>query len=80
MQRTNKNVSANFLVQGNSNDSLSNNNTFKAVPSRCKTGYLFKKGRGLSLAILKPWSYRWFSLDLATGILRYYSDEEGCVN
>ena len=44
-----------------------------------KTGYLFKKGRGLSLALLKPWNYRWFALDLTTGIMRYYADENGFV-
>ena len=44
-----------------------------------KTGYLFKKGRGIKLAIFKPWAYRWFSLDLETGILKYYEEIEGYV-
>lgn len=42
-----------------------------------KTGYLFKKGRGIKLAIFKPWAYRWFSLDLETGVLKYYEEIEG---
>ena len=45
-----------------------------------KVGYLFKRGRGRSITFLKPWSYRWCSLNIQTGRLSYHvEDEDGYV-
>jgi hypothetical protein len=44
---------------------------------RLMCGYLFKKGRGFTLGFFKPWRYRWFTLNIDTGILRYYEDDFG---
>ena len=47
------------------------------IKSVVKSGYLYKKGRGKSMPFLKPWSYRWCTLDTSTGVFRYYYESEG---
>lgn len=42
-----------------------------------KLGYLFKRGRIRSMSFLKPWSYRWCTLNVANGLLSYHIEENG---
>lgn len=42
-----------------------------------KIGYLFKRGRGRSISFLKPWSYRWCTLNVNTGRFSYHTEDNG---
>lgn len=46
-------------------------------PIQLKSGYLLKRGRGMTYSYIRPWDRRWVTLDVETGEMVYYDDDKG---
>lgn len=40
-------------------------------------GFLYKRGRGKSLSFVKPWAYRFVTLDKDTKMMAYFAEVGG---